>query len=149
MKTRSIIPAAICGVALAFMLGGCSSAHQAITGPDKCVTCHNSSYYADPSAGYSTAGAKYSATGALSVTVNGDNRFYVCTPTGSFAGSDAAPIPIISQTITVTEGEPYALTLDAGTYILVAQNNGKVSSQMIIVDAGTTESTTDAVTLSI
>ena len=73
--------------------------------------------------------------------------FYVCRPVATVDGAKLQPFPILRRgPINVTGGEPYALTLEPGAYLLVAQADGKVVSQYVIVDASAAK-TVDAVAL--
>ena len=57
------------------------------------------------------------------------------------------PPLLLRGPLSVTEGEPYAVSLEPGNYLLVIQDSGKVVSQLVIVDAATTQKTTDTIAL--
>ncbi len=132
----------------AFALTGCSSAsHPIVSDQNACISCHNSEFAAVPGGAFNTSGAKYSATGEVSVTLSGANSFYVCRAVGSNQGDNKTAIPLSYQgPIRVAEGEAYALSLEAGSYVLIVQDGDTRTSQVLIVDPGAT-STVDEITL--
>ena len=134
---------------IAATLAGCGTkSHQVVADQNACLSCHNASFAPALDGIFSTSGAVYSATGQLTVTVTGVDSFFVCRAVPTTQGEKAIPVPILLRgPISITQGEPFALTLEPGSYVLVAQKEGKVANQLIIVDASTAEKTTDAVTL--
>ena len=145
---RILALAAVTALAAATLTGCGTKAHQVVADQNACLSCHNASFAPAPDGKFSTSGAVYSATGQLTVTVTGVDSFFVCRAVPTTQGEKAIPVPILLRgPISVTQGEPYALTLEPGNYVLVAQKEGKVANALIIVDASTTQKTTDAITL--
>ena len=150
MKTVTrILALAAMAALVAVALTGCGTkAHQVVADESACLACHTSSFAVDRNGSFSTKGAVYSATGQLSVTVTGVDTFYVCRAMPTTQGENAIPVAILLRgPISITQGEPFALSLEAGNYLLVIQKDGKVKSQLVIVDASTAEKTVDAITL--
>ena len=130
-------------------LTGCSSkAHQMVADEGVCLTCHKGNVAVDPNGTYSTSGAVYSTTGQLSVTVNGVDMFYICRPMPTTLGEKSIPVAILAKgPIRVTQGEATDVTLEPGNWLLVAQKEGKVASQLVIVGDSPAGKTVDAVSL--
>ena len=134
---------------VAAALTGCGTkAHQVVTDEGACLTCHKGDFAVDRSGKFSTSGAVYSTTGQLTVTVTGVDAFFVCRAMPTTQGEKAIPVPILLRgPISITQGEPFALALEPGNYVLVLQKDGKVANQLVIVDPSATGKTVDAVTL--
>ena len=148
-RTIRILALVAMAALVAGVLAGCGSkAHQVVADEGVCLSCHNDSFAVDRNGTYSTKGAVYSTTGQLAVTVNGVDSFYVCRPMPTTLGEKAIPVAILARgPISVTQGEPYALTLESGSWLLVIQKEGKVASQLVIVGGSPAGKTVDAVTL--
>ena len=145
---RILVLTAMAALVAATLTGCGTKAHQVVADESACLSCHKAPFAPAPDGKFSTSGAVYSATGQLTVTVTGEDFFFVCRAMPTTQGEKAIPVPILLRgPISVTQGEPFALTLEPGNYVLVAQKEGKVANQLIIVDASTAEKTTDAVTL--
>ena len=146
--TRILALAAIAALTAAALTGCGAKAHQVVSDEGVCLSCHNDSFAVDRTGAYSTKGAVYSTTGQLAVTVTGADSFYVCRPMATTLGEKAIPVAILARgPISVTQGEPYALTLEPGSWLLVIQKEGKVASQLVIVGDSPAGKTVDAVTL--
>ena len=130
------------------LLSGCGgNSHQVVADRNACLSCHNSSFAIDETAAYKMVNPVYSSTGELSVVVSGAKSFYVCQAMGT-TQENKPPVPLLLRgPLSVTEGEPYEVSLEPGNYLLVIQDSGKVVSQLVIVDAATTQKTTDTITL--
>ena len=150
-RTVRIVVFAAMAALLATTLTGCGAkAHQVVADEGVCLSCHNDSFAVDksPTAKWKSVDTVYSTTGQVAVTVNGVGSFYVCRPMATTLGEKAIPVAILARgPISVTEGEPYALTLDPGSWLLVIQKEGKVASQLIVVGDSPAGKTVDAVTL--
>ena len=146
--TRILALAAVAALTAATLTGCGAKAHQVVADESACLSCHNDSFAVSPGGAFSTKGAVYSTTGQLSVTVNGVDSFYVCRAMPTTLGEKAIPVAILARgPIGITQGEPYALTLEPGNWLLVIQKDGKVASQLVIVGDSPAGKTVDSVTL--
>ena len=150
-RTIRILVLVAMAALVACMLAGCGTkAHQVVSSESVCLTCHKDNVAVDnsPTAKWKAIDTVYSTTGQLAVTVNGADSFYVCRPMATTLGEKAIPVAILARgPISVTQGEPYALTLDPGSWLLVIQKEGKVASQLVVVGDSPAGKTVDAITL--
>ena len=150
-RTIRILALTAVAVLAACALTGCGAkAHQVVASEDICMTCHKDPIAVDasPTAKWKAVDTVYSTTGQVAVTVTGVDSFYVCRPMATTLGEKAIPVAILQRgPIYVTQGEPYALTLEPGSWLLVAQKEGKVTSQLIVVGDSPAGKTVDAVSL--
>ena len=117
----------------AFAFAGCgSSNHEAVDSATGCVDCHSDGRALTDTILNSSSNTVSSKDGKIAVKVSGASKFYVCEPRACDNGS-STPIPLIVNTCTVSDGEDCELTLEEGTWMLVAQAEGKVVSQMVNV----------------
>ena len=144
---RIIALAAVAALTAAALSGCGAKTHQVVSDSSACLACHAADFAVDWNGTFDTKGAVYSATGNLTVTVTGAKRVYVCQAVASNQGDNLRPIPLLLSQMTVTEGEPTALALDAGAYLIQMQEDGDIASQLVIVDPATGKETVDTIAL--
>lgn len=111
--------AVVLAVAGACGLAACSASnHEIVPDANGCIVCHEEKAVYDVS---SPTGA-IESRGEVAVTMKGANTVEVCRPI--FTSEDGSSMtPVEYRTVKVTDGEAATITLDEGTWALVAPDS--------------------------
>jgi hypothetical protein len=111
------------------VLSACATRHQVISSASACPTCHGAEKETYDVALPATA---QTSSGEVSITMRGADTVEVCRVV--FASEDGATcVPVAYSSKRVTDGEATTITLDAGTWALVAPDSYELA--LIVVDA--------------